>query len=276
MAQQSIDLNSDRGAFLFDSISRSVWNNPSAYCDDLDGCGILTHLRTQHSFNLSARINCDPASPALQWSFSGLVDLLSTDQSQGAFTATVNNVALSVTIGKVQAFMNAMYVAAPLTPAEVIAGLNTMYTLTGGATFLNRGNRFILQSPGSSRRTVAEASYPQVYRQVDSCGVEVGSVVTFSTSILGFDNATCKSRILWQLTPRIFFADNVYGVDNGDGTFSQPADMVIANTDASYYGSAFVPNGYVVAANVCNNIPADPGGRRAFLLSAGPEFIGVV
>lgn len=224
MSQQVITLNSNRGAFLFDTNTSSTVQLPSAFCVDLRGCGGQTHQSGTASATYNSRIECSNPVRALQFSQSGYSALNNAVPGLSGFAGSVLGVAIDVSFDSVATLL-VNTITSPSGPAS--------YALALGVSEANlqaRGGKFVVTPPATSRnrnRIVAEVQRVQAYETRDNCGLPEGRTASTSVSVLGFNTTTCDETLLFQMSLGIFASYELYG-DPIDPT-QLAADIVAAN-----------------------------------------------
>lgn len=216
MTQQIITLSERRGGQLFDPVTSSSYQQPSAYLADLSGCGIDTHFAFSDSFNMNARVECEAPVTGLQWSKSGYISFgQPVANNLTTWTGTVLNAEFNVNDSDLVGFAMA---SDSVASAQLVALLNTTFPVAAGIgnnpapDWESRGANFVLRSTGRSRRLIAQISKPQSYIVRDNCGIAIGRKYQISASVQGFDLTTCKPALLWQSSLTFMAGFELYGL----------------------------------------------------------------
>lgn len=208
MPEYTVTFVKNRNIDLYDTASKSTFNVPSAYCDDLSGCGGDTHNRGGLALNYNYRENCESPQTALRYSYSGFVTRSITPSNLGALSTVVDGVTITPTVAGMLTLM--------LENADVYTAAD-FYSLLGIASgdqsnFIVRtiGQQLIMTRATGSRRVVATLQRPIKEEQFDQCDVSIGTAITTSLAVYGFDSISCKTSTIWQASQTVMPATAVY------------------------------------------------------------------
>lgn len=209
----NVNFSQDRAIDYYDPTSKSTYAVPSAYCDDLKGCGGDTHTRGQLSFNINTRDNCRPPVQTLQFSYSGFAARASGNNfslftGNAAIEGTTYVANLSSLVLQLSSILYDKMNGNPVAPIDLLVLLGS--NATDPKVRQRRVGSNIIVEDIAARSILATLQRPLVQERRDQCQLLLGYVASTSLSLYGYNQATCEATTLWQASVSLFANQLVY------------------------------------------------------------------
>lgn len=219
----TITFDENRGSQVISRKDKSSIAYPAAYGADLDGCGLETHIKTLQNLNLNARANCQSPQTILQMSLSTIASIAAVgvlNPTNSGVAGTWNYVGILTYLMQSIFLYNTETLSAPQP--------NNPGTIAGRA-LARRGSSFVFDGLKDGLERI-EVGVPQIYSQVDNCGIPNLVKGKVSYSYTAFDLETCKPVLAHQMS--LSLAVDTFPVPEGSvkpgGRFASVANALQA------------------------------------------------
>lgn len=210
----TVNLDRKVSTRLQSSVDSSTVSIPGGTCTDLTNCpGSFTHIAGRYSYTLNVRENCIPKGVGLQASTKGLVLIGAPDASLYEYTDSL----IDTNVLKILQYAAGAINSNGTINNAVFANKSLVQTALGASASDTNveiiGADINVYSAGSFPRLIATMQRPEVSLLVDQCDTAVGFTIKVATTVQGYDQATCKPRLVWQNSTKLSFNQSLYAQD---------------------------------------------------------------